>query len=138
MSTRPVAEGLFADTPQPHLIAGRDRDSGRIVFPFPEGLEAQSCDPVDLAPEGTLWSFTVQRFRPKSPPYAGPEAFEPYAVGYVEFPGQVIVEGRLTGSDFAALKIGDRYRTVIVPFAEGADGSAILTYAFERMEGAAA
>ena len=31
-----------------------------------------------------LWSWTVQRFRPKSPPYAGPVAFEPYAVGYVD------------------------------------------------------
>ncbi|ATE66232.1 Zn-ribbon domain-containing OB-fold protein [Rhizorhabdus dicambivorans] len=138
MTTRPIAQDLFAETPRPHLIAGRSRTTGRIVFPFPEGLEGQDCDPVDLASEGTLWSWTVQRFRPKSPPYAGPEAFTPYAVGYVEFPGQVIVEGRLTEADFAALRIGERYRTVIVPFAEDADGTSILTYAFERVEGTAA
>jgi uncharacterized OB-fold protein len=135
MTTRPIAEGLFAEAPQPHLIAGRDRVSGRIVFPFPDGPGGRDCDRIDLTPEGTLWSWTVQRFRPKSPPYAGPEAFEPYAVGYVEFPGQIIVEGRLTGSDFATLRIGDRYRTVVVPFVHGSDGSEILTYAFERVEG---
>lgn len=138
MTTRLIAEGLFAEQPQPHLIGGRDRASGRIVFPLPEGLEGAGCDPVDLAAEGTLWSWTVQRFRPKTPPYRGPEAFEPYAVGYVEFPGQVIVEGRLTGVAFDALRIGDRYRTVIVPFNRDADGNDILTFAFERAEGAVA
>lgn len=138
MTSRPIAERLFADAPRPHLIAGRDRATGRVVFPFPNGLEGENCDQVDLASEGTLWSWTVQRFRPKSPPYAGPEAFEPFAVGYVEFPGQVIVEGRLTDANFDALRIGDRYRTVLIPFAEDADGTRILTYAFERMEGATA
>jgi uncharacterized OB-fold protein len=138
MTTRPIAEGLFAEAPRPHLIAGRHRATGRIVFPFPQGAEAQDCDSVDLAAEGTLWSWTVQRFRPKSPPYAGPEAFEPYAVGYVEFPDQVIVEGRLTGSDFDTLRIGDRYRTVLVPFGADPDGIPILIYAFERIEGVSA
>jgi len=38
---------------------------------------------VELPPSGTLWSYTVQRFRPKSPPYRGPEPFEPYALGYI-------------------------------------------------------
>ena len=34
-----------------------------------------------LAREGTLWTWTVQGFRPKSPPYAGPAEFEPYPSG---------------------------------------------------------
>jgi len=34
---------------------------------------------------GSLWTWTVQRFEPKSPPYVPPpEGFQPFAVGYVE------------------------------------------------------
>ena len=34
---------------------------------------------------GSLWTWTVQRFEPKSPPYVPPpEGFRPFAVGYVE------------------------------------------------------
>lgn len=33
---------------------------------------------------GTLWTWTVQRFAPKSPPYQPPpDGFRPFAVGYV-------------------------------------------------------
>lgn len=135
MQSRPIAEGLFAETPVPHLIGGRDRASGRIVFPFPEGIEGQNCDPVDLAPEGTLWSWTVQRFRPKSPPYRGPEAFEPYAVGYVELPGQIIVETRLTGVAFEDIRIGDRYRTALLPLSADSDGASLIMFAFEPVKG---
>jgi uncharacterized OB-fold protein len=138
MTSIAIADGLFVDGPTAHLIAGREHQSGRMVFPFPQGIEAENYAPVDVAPEGTLWSWTVQRFRPKSPPYAGPEAFEPYAVGYVEFPGQLIVEGRLTGVALDAIRIGDRYRTVVVPFVEAADGTVRTTYAFEPVGGASA
>jgi uncharacterized OB-fold protein len=104
----PIAPGLFVDeTAQGRdvrLRGARDTASGRIVFPYPD--TAEGYQPITLAAEGMLWSFTVQRFRPKTPPYAGPEAFKPYAVGYVELPGEVIVETRLTGVAFDALRIG--------------------------------
>jgi uncharacterized protein len=135
MATRPVADNLFEEGAEPRLIGGRHRETGVHVFPFPAGLEAAEYDRVALAPEGALWSWTIQRFRPKSPPYIGPEAFEPYAVGYVELAGQVIVETRLVNVDFDRLAIGDAYRTAIIPFAQDADGTAVLTYAFEPVEG---
>jgi uncharacterized protein len=104
----PLAPGLFVDDAANdgdiRLRGGRHRESGRIVFPFPASGDAY--EPIALAREGALWSFTVQRFRPKSPPYAGPEDFEPYAVGYVELPGEVIVESRLVGIAFDDLRIG--------------------------------
>ena len=40
---------------------------------------------------------TTQGFEPKSPPYVPDGEFAPFAVGYVEFPGFLRVEGRLTG-----------------------------------------
>jgi uncharacterized OB-fold protein len=100
---RVIAQGLFTDETPARLIGGRHRETGRIVFPCPDGT---GHEPVPLAREGTLWSFTVQRYRPKSPPYAGPEAFTPWIVAYVELPGEVIVEARLEGVAFEDLRIG--------------------------------
>ncbi|MDE2561826.1 MAG: OB-fold domain-containing protein [Sphingomonadales bacterium] len=100
---RPIADGLFTAEHPPRLIGGRAKVGGRIVFPCPDN---DRFEPVPLQREGTLWSYTIQRFRPKSPPYAGPEAFRPWAIGYVELPGETIVEARLANVDFTDIKIG--------------------------------
>jgi uncharacterized OB-fold protein len=43
---------------------------------------------VTLPAEGTLWTWTVQRFAPKSPPYVPPaDGFRPFVLGYVELDG---------------------------------------------------
>lgn len=86
-----------------------------------------------FARRGTLWTFTTQQFVPKSPPFAysqTEEEFEPYAVGYVEFPGQARVEGRLTETDATKLRIGMEMEVVVVPFMQDADGDEVVTYAF--------
>jgi len=131
MQARPIAKGLWTDEQPPRLIGGRDRETGRIVFPMPAGGEAERYDAVPLAREGTIWSWTVQRFPPKAPPYAGPEAFEPFALAYVELPGEVIVESRLTGFDFDRLACGLPVRLTTIPFVEAPDGATLTTYAFE-------
>jgi uncharacterized OB-fold protein len=131
MQTRPIADGVWTDEQPPRLIGGRDRETGRIVFPMPTGGEAERFDPVPLSREGTIWSWTVQRFPPKAPPYAGPEQFEPFALAYVELPGEVIVESRLVGFAFDALACGLPVRLTTIPFVEAADGTMLTTYAFE-------
>ena len=101
---------LLAGTPDaPVLLGSACRVCGTVTFP--QQASCPRCTSTDvavhhLARQGTLWSWTVQRFRPKSPPYVGPEEFEPYGVGYVELPGEVRVEARLTESDPARLRIG--------------------------------
>lgn len=130
---RAIAEGLFTDETPPRLIGGRDRASGRIVFPCPDGGD---YDAIPLAGEGTLWSFTVQRFRPKSPPYTGPEAFAPWIVAYVELPGQVIVEARLVDVDFEDVKIGMPVGFKPAPLDPGAPDSQLIP-AFAPMGDAA-
>ncbi len=121
-----IAEGLFTHELPPRLLGGRDRESGRIVFPCPEN---PSYEPVPLSREGTLWSWTVQRYRPKSPPYAGPEAFTPWIVAYVELPGEVIVEARLEGVAFDAVRIGMPVTFAPVPL-DPADPASPLVPAF--------
>lgn len=130
MQSRPIAQGVFTPGDTPVLLGARHRETGRVVFPSPAGPEAALFETILLSPTGTLWSWTVQRFRPKSPPYAGPAAFEPFALGYVELTGQVIVESRLTGIAFDALRIGLKLRLTTLPFATDPDGTTIITYAF--------
>jgi uncharacterized OB-fold protein len=131
MATRLIAAELLTDEQPPRLIGGRDRETGRIVFPMPVGSEGERFDPVPLKREGTIWAWTVQRFAPKSPPYIGPEPFEPFALAYVELPGEVIVESRLTGFDFDALDCGLPVRLTTIPFATAPDGATLPTFAFE-------
>jgi len=130
---RPIAAGLFTEERPPRLIGGRDRVSGRIVFPCPDN---DRFEPVPLQREGTLWSYTVQRFRPKSPPYAGPEAFCPWAIGYVELPGETIVEARIANVAFDAIEIGMKLRLVQVPLDPDA-AAPVAIPAFEPVEKAA-
>jgi uncharacterized OB-fold protein len=122
-----IAEGLFTGTVPPQLIGGRDRETGRIVFPCPPGA---GCEPWPLQREGRLWSYTIQRYRPKSPPYAGPEAFVPWAVGYVELPGETIVEARLTNVAFEDIAIGMKLELTLIQLDPEATDT-VLIHAFQ-------
>ncbi len=117
----PIAPGLWTNEADPQLIGGEHKETGRIVFPMPDGDAANAYEALPLARAGTLWSWTVQGFEPKAP-YTGPKPFAPYGVGYVELSGQVIVETRLTVT--TGLTIGMPMRLVIEPFGDRA------TYAF--------
>ena len=131
---RAIAEGLFTDETPPRLVGGRDRATGRVVFPCPPGNQ---FEPVALSRTGTLWSFTIQRYRPKSPPYAGPEAFRPWPVGYVELPGEVIVEARLTNVAFEDIHIGMALELTQIPLDPDAAES-VLVHAFQPVQTAGA
>jgi uncharacterized OB-fold protein len=99
---------------------------------MPGGPEADFYDAVELPREGRLWSYTVQRFRPKAP-YNGrgdEHSFVPYGVGYVEFPDTVIVEGRITATDLTTLTIGQPMFVTTENYRDDADGHPVVTYAF--------
>ncbi len=127
MAMRPVAPNLFTSPPA-RLIGGRQRASGRLVFPLPP--QASDYEPVELPSRGSLWSFTVQRFAPKSPPYGGSEPFRPFALGYVELPGALIVESRLVGVEFDRMRLGMPMELTTTVLRTDPDGSDVLTYAF--------
>ena len=119
---------MFSDNAEFCLLGGRNRATGKVVFPMPSDTER--FDPVELPRRGKLWSWTVQRFRPKTPPYTGPEAFEPFAVGYVELPDAVIVESILVDVPFETLRIGMEMELVPLPWGQDSQGNTVLTYAF--------
>jgi uncharacterized protein len=138
-SARPVAEGLFVDAGGESRLVGSQCDDCGVVT-FPSQPSCPHCASVHvrerlLARQGTLWSWTVQCFPPKSPPYAvaDTDAFEPYGVGYVELPGEVRVEARLTVADPAQLRIGMPMELTLIP-APRADHGDVVTYAFAPVE----
>lgn len=127
-----VAEGLFTwPSDEPRLIGSKS--AGRYSFPARQGDEE-----VFLSRRGTLWGFTTQQFRPPSPPYDGDdtaETFEPYAIGYVELPDELLVQARFTVADPARLSVGQLMELRIVPYTTRKDGTQVLTYAFAPVEG---
>jgi uncharacterized protein len=129
----PITDGLFTwPSDQPQLIGSRCDRCGTVAFPRQDSCARCTATDVSehlLAREGTLWTWTVQGFRPKSPPYTGPDEFVPFPLGYVELPGEVKVETRIVDAVPADLRIGMAMELTIVPF-ETASGSAVLTFAF--------
>jgi uncharacterized protein len=132
----PVAPGIWEDTHDgPRLRGSRCVDCDTHAFPPQQGCQkcaGTNTEKVLLANEGTLWTFTIQGFAPKSPPYMGDiTSFTPFGVGYVELPGQVKVEARLTESDPAKLEIGMPVKMVLHPLTTDTDGNTVVTFAFK-------
>lgn len=122
MSLTPIDPALWSNDPEPHLMGGR-LPNGDIVFPMPQGDAARDVEPYKLARKGTLWSWTRQDFCPKEPyegpgagPGEGPQDFTPYLIGYVELPGEVIVETRIVDAALEDLTLGMPMQFCVVPF----------------------
>jgi len=91
------------------LLGSGCPDCGVVVYPA--GTACPRCghdlSPRELSREGVLWTWTVQRFAPKSPPYQPPSrGFQPFAIGYVELPEGVRVEAVIEVDDLESLRIG--------------------------------
>lgn len=133
----PITEGLFTwPCDEPHLIASRCVDCDNHMFPTQRDCpkcSGSSTEAVELGRTGTLWTWTVQGYPPKSPPFAGnadAASFEPFGVGYVEVDGKVRVESRLTVADPEQLEIDMEMEMVIEPLFVNEDGDDVVTFAF--------
>jgi uncharacterized OB-fold protein len=133
MARVPIAEGVFTwPSDDPQLLGSRCSACGIVTFPA-QG-SCPRCASTEMAERalprrGRLWAWTTQEFPPASP-YAGPsgDSFVPFGVGYVELPGEVKVESRLT--ETSGLRIGMDMELVLVPFRTDADGNEVVTFAF--------
>ncbi len=137
----PVSEGVFTwPSDQPRLIGSRCLTCGNHMFPVQSGCPkctGTDTETVELESRGKLWTWTVQGFPPKAPPYLGdadPKTFTAFGVGYVELPGQVKVEARLTEADPAKLHIGMEMEMVIIPLTTDANGNEVVTFAFRPVD----
>ena len=138
----PVADGVFTwPNDEPRLIASRCTECDNHMFPVQDDCprcSGASTEEVELGRTGTLWTWTIQNYPPKSPPYAGdtdPATFRPFGVGYVDIDGKVRVESRLTVAEPSELEIGMELELVLDPLYVNDDGEQVVTFAFAPSTG---
>jgi uncharacterized OB-fold protein len=121
---------------EPELLGGRCGACGVVTFPGQGSCPRCAAEEMAVTPlprRGILWTWTMQRFPPKSPPYGRvetEETFEPFALGYVDLGGEVRVEARLTGAGPDELAIGMEMELTVVPLRTGDGGEEIVVPAF--------
>ncbi|WP_051471191.1 Zn-ribbon domain-containing OB-fold protein [Patulibacter minatonensis] len=131
----PVAEDLFEQGADGvGLIGTRCAGCGAHYFPVSLSCRNPVCDDkrtvrTTLGRTGTLYSWTVQHYRP--PALYRADEWEPYAVGLVEVPEGLRVLAKLIGRDTDALEVGMPVRLVTSPLYTDADGRRVDTYAYE-------
>lgn len=129
---RPIDDRLFAfDAGGMALVGGRCAVCSTLTFPVQ--TSCPRCGRPDqvretLPREGTLWTYTVQAYQPKSPFRASGD-FEPFGVGYVHL-GDVIVESRLSVNDPHSLCVGSPMTLVEHINHIDDDGAEVITFAF--------
>ena len=138
----PIAQGLFTwPAAKPALLASRCKHCG--IASFPAAQSCMACSGQDVAVEelpgrGTLWTWTVQQFMPKTPYRSNEtaETFKPYGVGYLELPGGLRVEGRLTENDPQKLHIGMEMDVVFAPYRTEDNGDEVINFFFQPVASA--
>ena len=121
----------------PRLIGSECRSCGTVSFPRQHSCPR--CCGVDvvsrrLSREGKLWTWTTQEFPPKSPPYQvsrDPKGFVPYRLGYVQLPGELIVETRIADDANAELDIDMPMALVFEPLFVDGEGNEVISFAFK-------
>lgn len=136
-----IKEGLFSwPSSSPELLGSRCRNCGETAFPAQ--ADCRSCSGSDteivgIGNRGTLWSWTIQTFMPKTPYLSDetPETFRPYGVGYVEMPCGLRVESRLHENTPEQLEIGMEMELVIEKFRTDENGDDVMIFAFKAVNG---
>jgi len=130
---RHVVPGAFAETPNgARLLGSRCAGCGACFFPRSPACRNPGCtdkhiEDVELSPRGTLWTYTVQYYKPP-PPARLDEPFTPYGIGLVDLPEGIRIMGMISSDDPESLKIGQEMELVIETLHHDDDGSEVLTW----------
>ena len=140
MTDCPIHPNLFTwPASNPVLLGGKCPHCGEVSFPAQ--LSCRNCGQndsklVELGDRGSLWTWTIQNFLPKSPYVSDEtaETFKPYGVGYIEMPAGIRIESRLLIADPIRLRIGMPMKLVIEKFSSNDQGGSNLCFAFDGLE----
>jgi len=141
MKQRSIDSTLFKwPAAAPALLASSCSQCGAMAFPTATSCKAcgsLAVNEIELPRSGTLWAWTVQRFMPKTPYHSSEtaETFKPYGIGYVELPGALRIEARLTENDPQKLEVGLPMTLTFYVHRVDADGTEVINYAFEPVRG---
>ena len=137
MSSISISDGIYrVRDGSVALLGSKDGNTGDVVFPAIVGAQSGEEGLVEISGVGRLWTYTVQRFKPKSPFDDGqPDAeFVPYVVGYVSFEESgIIVEGRIVNAEPDELEIGQEMSICSAVIAKS-QGDNVELYAFAPLE----
>lgn len=83
-----------------------------------------------------MWTWTIQSFLPKTPYNSGETDanFKPYGVGYIEMPGGIKIESRLSVADPDKLKIGMPMTMSLKTYGKTPEGANLVTFVFSPAE----
>lgn len=129
-----VADGLFAiDEGGPRLIGSKCISCDTLYFPQALSCRNPACrnkrlERAWLPKEGTLRSYTIQRYRP--PALFRMDDWAPYAIGLVDLGDGVEVMGMLSGIAFDAIAIGMPVVLVAELLFTDVERGPVLTYKF--------
>jgi len=131
----PVVQGLFTGQGDgTRLLASRCRGCGSVYFPralscrHPRCADKQLQD-TELGPQGTLYSHTVQAYRP--PPLFQMDNWAPYPIGLIDLPEGLRVLAMITGCASSQLRIGMPMTLCTRVLFVDTQGCEVLTYAYE-------
>ena len=130
----PVADGLFEMAgSEPRLIGSRCTGCQSVYFPQATNCRNPQCHAKHVArcllpARGTLYSFTIQRYRP--PPLFRVDDWSPYAIGLVDLGEGLQVMGMLGGIALEEVRIGMPLRLVVEPLYVDEERGSVVTYKF--------
>lgn len=132
----PVTAGLLPADGDVALMGCACPACGARFFPCRAHCPNPACDArelekVRLGRRGTLYSYTVQAYRP--PPLFRMEPWAPYALGLIELDEGLRVLAMLTGVALDALRIGMPLELVLEPLYRDAEGRDVLTYKYKPL-----
>jgi len=137
MHSAPVVQGLFeGQGDATRLLASRCRGCGSVYFPRSLSCRHPRCtdkapQDIQLGPQGTLYSFTVQAYRP--PALFVMDNLAPYALGLVELPEGLRVMAMLTGRSPQDWRIGESVALTTEVLYRDSEGRDVLTYQFRPL-----
>lgn len=131
---RPVVQGLFQGLgDEARLLGSRCRGCSALYFPRSLGCRNPACtdreiEDTSLPRSGTLYSYTVQSYRP--PALFRMDDWSPYALALVDLPGGLRVMGMLTDGPVTALRIGMPVELTTEALYRDEAGCEVHTYKF--------
>ncbi|MFV0511016.1 MAG: Zn-ribbon domain-containing OB-fold protein [Shewanella algae] len=119
----------------PALKASQCQHCGTLAFPQSKSCMACGSEEVavrELPASGSLWTYTVQRFMPKSPYNSDetPKTYRPYGIGYVELGGAIRVETRIPLEEGAELALDTPMALGFYVHRTEDDGTQVMNYHF--------
>lgn len=131
----PVVEGAFAETPEgPRLLASRCLSCRTTYFPRAPicrnpGCDDKTVEDCKLSSRGTLWSYTIQYYKPP-PPARFDEPFAPYGVGLVDLPEGIRVLSMMSTGRPEELRVGMEMELVLESLCHNENGDEVITWKF--------